>query len=347
MKSLKYIMGVCTFALVLAGCNDDSGSEGNGEADGSAEGEVESIELVASNYKNEQDDQGESLNKFVEEVENLSEGNIEIEAFHNAELGNAQESVERTINGSIDIAEIGSSGLNQFNMHATPVPELPYLFDSFENFEQVMNDDEVKRILEENIEKEGLVLLGYRLAAASHVLATQPMESIDDFEGVNLRSPEFEITERLLTAWGARPTILPLPEVYTALQNGVVEGYTATPTTALSNNTYEVAPYLNMTEHMFTPQYLVMNQEQFEDLSEEAQEILLEAGRSSEEYINEKSFERYENDLAELEENGVELIEYDDLTPFEEAVEGMNEELAQQFGDEAYELYNAILEANN
>lgn len=333
MKSLIYIMTILTAALLFSGCsNADSNSE--------------EIQLVASNYKNEHDDQGESLNKFIEEVERLSNNNVEVEAYHNAELGDAAESVEKTMIGAIDIAEIGSSGLNQFRMNATPVPELPYLFDSFENFEMVMNDPEVTRLLQENVEKEGLVLLGYRLAAASHVLTTRPMESIDDFRGVNLRSPEFEITERLLTAWGARPTILPLSEVYTALQNNVVQGYTATPTTALSNNTYEVAPYLNMTEHMFTPQYLVMNKEQFDSLPGETQEVLLEAGQLSEEYINAKSLERYENDLATLEENGVELIKYDDLSPFQDAVAEVNESLARDFGEEAYALYEAILEAN-
>jgi len=352
MKTLTKMMVVFGFILLLVACGNSEVNEQNVESDGADEviaesdSEIESLEFVAANYKSETDDQGESLNKFIETVDQLSDGNIEVEAFHNAELGNAQESVEKTINGSIDIAEVGSSGLDQFGMNATPVPELPYLFDSYENFVKVMNDEEIKSLLQTNIEKEGLVLLGYRLAPASHIVSNEPLKSIEDYKDLNLRSPEFEITETFLKAWGARPTILPLPDVYNALQNGVVEGYTATPQTVLSNHTYEISEYLNMTEHMFTPQYIVMNKEKFENMSPEAQEVILEAGKESEDYINNKSFEEYENDLDELVENGVELVEYDDLSPFKNAVVDDNEKLAEKFGDEALELYEKILDVN-
>lgn len=335
MRILKHGFILVVFLLILGAC---------GTAEETSDvGSDNSIEIIAASYKEESDLQSQALNVFIEEVEKLSDGEIKIEVYHNAELGNEVEQTEKMINGSIDIGEIGSSGLDQFGMNATPIPELPYLFDDYESFTEILNNEDVKNLIEKNVEKEGLKLLGFRMAAASHILATEPLYEFEDYKGLKLRSPEFKITEEFLKAWGARPTVIPFPDIYSSLQNGVVMGYTAVPSVILSNNTYEMAKYLNMTNHMYTPQYLVMNKASFDSLSADQQDIIEEAAKKSEEYFNNEAYSGYVSDLKELEELGVELIEYEDLTPFQEAVKDLNQELAESMGSDAVELYETII----
>ncbi|MET3505731.1 TRAP transporter substrate-binding protein [Halalkalibacter oceani] len=346
---LKRLLTIFCFSLViLGGCSSGANTEqeGNGgeQASDNGTGSEETFVIRASNFFAETQTTGQALNKFAEEVAALSDGRVEVQAFHNAELGDHAESIEGTLSGAIEMTEAGNSGLDQFGVKGISITEMPYLFDDFDDFKTIMNNDEVRALMEEYIEAQGFKLIGYRYFGPRHTLANKPLRTIEDYQGVNLRAPEFDITVEMMKAWGATPTIIPLTEVYNAIQTGVADGFEGPFTTILSNQSYEVAKYVHLTNHIFYPGYLLMNKEYFDSLPADIQEVILEAGRISEEYQLELTEIEDEEGRAELEEHGVEIIEYSDLTPFQNAVQDMRVDLAEEMGPEAQELLNQIMD---
>lgn len=329
--------------FIIAGCSSSNTGGESGDNGGGTE-EKDKYVIRASNFFPETQSTGQALNKFAEEVAKLSDGKVEIETYHNAELGDHAESIEGTLTGSIEMTESGNSGLAQFGVDAVSITEMPYLFDSFEDFKNVVNNEEVRDLLAKDIESQGFKLIAFRYFGPRHTLATEPLRTFEDFKGVNLRAPEFDITVEMMKSWGANPTIIPLNEVYSAIQTGVADGFEGPYDTILSNKTFEVAKYVHLTNHIFYPGYLIMNKDYYDSLPADIQEIILEAGKISEDYQLEIAEKEDIEGKEKLKAEGVEIIEYDDLTPFKDAVQDMRVNLAKEMGTEAEELLNKILE---
>lgn len=334
MKIYKFPMLLMFVALIaLAGCSS-----------GTSSSEDEPFVIRASNFYTESHTSGQAMNLFAEEVERLSDGRVEIQAFHNAELGDHAESIEGTLTGAIEITEAGNGGLEQFGVKGIHITEMPYLFDDFDDFKQILDNEEVRDMMVEFIEDQGFKLLGFRYFGPRITLANEPLRTFEDFQGVNLRSSEFEITVEMMEHWGANVVVTPLGEVYNSIQTGVVSGFESPVATLLTTQTFEVAKYAHMTNHIYFPGYLLMNKEYFDNLPSDIQEILLEAGRTSEEHHLQITEELAESELEELSSHGVEIIEYDDLSPFVDAIEDMRIDLAERMGPEAERLLNKITE---
>ena len=105
----------------------------------------------------------------------------------------------------------------------------------------------------------GLALLGYLYDGPRVTLSTRPLNSIDDFKGLKLRVPQIPLYVQMAQAFGATPTPVALPEVYTALQSRIVEGLEGTPTSLYVQKYHEVAKNLARTDHIFFVAYIAMN----------------------------------------------------------------------------------------
>ena len=105
----------------------------------------------------------------------------------------------------------------------------------------------------------GLALLGYLYDGPRVTLSTKPLSSIDDFKGLKLRVPQIPLYVQMAQAFGATPTPVALPEVYTALQSRIVEGLEGTPTSLYTQKYHEVAKNLARTDHIFFVAYIAMN----------------------------------------------------------------------------------------
>jgi len=350
MKRMKWLFVVLSALLLLAACSSGgsggavSTSSASGGSGGGSGNQPEKIVLRAANDFARTQTTGKALDKFVEEVANLSGGKVEIQAFHDAQLGTQKDGIEKTLAKTVEMVEAGNSGLAQFGINAISVSEMPYLFSSFEAFEKAVTDPKVRSLIEKDIESRGLKLIAYRYFGPRHTLTKNPARTFEDFENVKLRAPEFEITIELMQAWGSKPVIIPLPEIYSSIQSGVVDGFEGPVTTILSNKTYEVAKYLSLTNHIFYPGYLVMNKEIFDSLSKEVQDILLQAGKASEEYQLQLAREEDTNGLEELKKLGVEIISYPSMEPFEQAGAQVRAKLSPKLTPEAQELLKALEE---
>jgi TRAP-type C4-dicarboxylate transport system substrate-binding protein len=137
----------------------------------------------------------------------------------------------------------------------------------------------------------------------------------------------------LVKALGASPTPVSYSELYSALQTGVVEGAENPPAAYLANAFYEVANKLTLDKHIFAPNFILTASKTWDRLSEDDRALLLEAGEETEAFVKEISQKADEEALAELENNGVEIIEVEDQQPWVDAVQPLYEKHGAGYED--------------
>ena len=129
--------------------------------------------------------------------------------------------------------------------------------------------------------------------------------------GMKIRVPESSLYVDTFKMMGAAPTPLPMGEVYTAIDTGVVSGLENTPDTCLNNSFFEVAKYFNMTNHLNAPTTFSMSAKIFDSLNEDEQNLLLEAGLRASRYGLESTKTSDAAYREQLKEKGMEFIETD------------------------------------
>lgn len=324
-----------------------TGGSGTGSQGSDAQPNVRDMSIRAANFFPQGHPFGLALDFFAEEVGKRSDGKIKIETFHDAILGGEREVTEMVKNGSLEIADTGGVGMEAYGVKAVLVTEQPFLYKDLNHFAQTM--DHVRDLLEKNVEAKGFKLLALRFAGPRITLAKKELRTFEDYEGLKLRVPELNLYVEFANALKAKPTIVSLKEVYSALQTGVADAYEGEASSILDNSFYEQAKYVHLTNHIFYLHYLVANIDWWNKLTPEEQQIFTEAGRASEEYDLQIVAETNEKALEELRSKGVTIIEYSDeeLAKFRDAVVEVNRKLAESQGPEGVEIFNKMQEVLN
>jgi tripartite ATP-independent transporter DctP family solute receptor len=191
--------------------------------------------------------------KFSNRVQSSLGDRIRFDYFPNSQLGKEADVVEQVKIGSTDMMVTGSS------IWATVAPELGmldlgYMFDSYAHVARAMDSDAGKTLEKILLERTGVQVLGWGFHfGARSVYTKKPATGLADLKDVKLRvlpAPAFVETFKIM---GAIPTPIPVNELYTALQTGVVDGFEHDPGTCLALKLYEIAKYCFLTEHLFSP----------------------------------------------------------------------------------------------
>ncbi len=281
-----------------------------------------------------------SADRFAELVAQKTGGAVKVEVFHSAALGGEREVAEGVRSGSIDIGNSGLPGFGSF-VPEIHVLEMPYLYESLDEVKGVV--DRVASDLEKYLAAGGLQLVGYIFDGPRVTLATRPLRSIDDFRGLKFRVPQAPLYVQMAKAFGAIPTPVSLPEVYTALQTKIAEALEGSPTTLYTGKYHEVARNLSRTDHIFYVAYVAMNPDFFRKQPADVQKAILDAGRESSAYNLELAKKAIQEDFDRLKAAGVQMITVD-KAPFRAAVREVNEKFAESRGPRAVQLYQRIRE---
>ena len=277
--------------------------------------------------------QGIGVLKFGEELERLSEGRLTIEPHYDNALGAEREVVEGMGFGIID-AGISSTGPMGGFVDEFMLFYLPYVFENHEHayaFLDSEHGEELARLAEEGMNVKFLAWMenGFR----HNTNSVRPIEKPSDLEGINHRTQESRVQVDTWEALGANATPMAWTEVYTALQQGVMDSQENPLATIYDVNFYEVQDYLNMTQHVYSPAPLMMGLDLFNSFSEEDQAIIMEAAQIALPVQREASQELEQRYLGQLEELGM-TVTHPDLTPFREAVKPVLEEWAPTIGED-------------
>jgi tripartite ATP-independent transporter DctP family solute receptor len=274
-------------------------------------------------------------------VAERSGGRAEVEVFHNSELGNEREMAEMVKTDALEMTISGLAGIGLY-VPGIHVFELPYLYGSMAELKEITAklEPEMQKLLVD----KGFRTLGFNFQGPRSTASVKPLQSFADFKGLRLRVPESPLYVGMAKAMGTDPTPVAYPEVYTALQSGVVEAMEGGPDSVYNNRFYEVAKNYVLTKHIFHVLYMAINEEYFQSLPADIREVLLQAGHEASEAQYRAVLAANEESLERMRAEGTRIIEIDDIAPFRAAMQSFNVEYAAGKGAEAEAMLRRITE---
>ena len=259
--------------------------------------------------------------KMGEDLEKLSGGKMSIKIYPNQQLGSERERLELLQIGSLDMTKVSVGVLENFAPDMK-VFGIPFLFRDKQHSFSVLDGPIGKKLLKEG-EKFWLKgLCYYDAGSRSFYTKDKQVTTPDDLKGLKIRVMESATAMDMVRSLGGAPTPISWGELYTSLQQGVVDGAENNPPSFYLSRHYEVCKYYTINEHTMLPDALLVSTHLWGRLSEQEQQWLQEAANNSVAYQRELWAISEREALEEVEKAGVEVI-YPDKAPFEEAVQGI------------------------
>lgn len=224
---------------------------------------------------------------FAKRVAELTKGQAEVQIYPNSQLGTHPERIQGLQLGTIEMTKTTNADMGNF-VEETKVLDLPFLFRDKEHFYKVMDGPVGQRFLNEVYPKVGLKGLIFLDSGTRSVYnSKRPIRTPQDLKGVKIRVMPSEIMIDTINAMGASAVPMSFAELYSAMQQGVVDGAENSPTLYYEQKHYEVAPYLSLTEHFGPPDILLISQNFFNRLPKNVQKAILQAAEETKEYQRE------------------------------------------------------------
>jgi tripartite ATP-independent transporter DctP family solute receptor len=282
------------FVLSIVGCSNSADKS----TDNAAAGTEEKAEKVVIKLAHVLQPGNESLwqrnaEQFKKLVEEKSAGQMEVQIFPSGQLGGERQVIEQMQTGALEAAITTSGPLGNFD----PVFNLyclPYLFADIEETRTILNGpigDEFKTAMKDNL---NIIHIGWIEDGFRNVFTKEPLKDVSDMKGLKLRTMEAPVWIETYKAFGAGAVPMAYTELYSALQQGVVDGADALTTNYLSDKMYEVAPCYNLLEFAKNPTSLLLSQKFYDGLTPEQQKILDEAGKETQQY----GYDQYDSYMA-------------------------------------------------
>lgn len=286
-------------------------------------------------------DQQHSVHRAMEfmdkRLRELSGDTMKVDIYSGGQLGGERELIELLQIGTLAMTKVSASPMEGF------VPEMkifniPYVFRDSEHYWKVLQSDIGRRLLEAG-EVARLRGLGYYDAGSrSFYVNDRPIRTPDDLDGLKIRVQNSQTAIKMVNTLGGAATPVSWGELYTALQQGVVQGAENNPPSFYLSKHFEVSRYYTLDEHTYVPDMLLISTEVWDKLDSQQQAWLQQAVDESVEYQRKLWQESTRESLAAVKAAGVEVIR-PDKQPFIDAVQPLHESYE---GTEVGELLKQI-----
>lgn len=313
---------VFLFSFLMAGCGGQSGA-GDG-----------TIVLKVGHIAPEEHSYAKGFNQFAEAVEKETGGKVKFEIYGNGQLGGEREIIEQVQLGSLDMTVVTAGPVGNF-VEEFSVLEMPFLFRDLDHVYKTL-DGELGQSLMAELEKAGFKALGIWENGMRHLTNDQkPIRSPEDLKGMKMRTVENDVYVETYKALGADPTPIAFPEVYTSLQQKVVDGLDSSYGVFHSTKLYEVQKHLSEVGIYYAAAPLLMNKDKFESLPEDVQQVLVEKGREFAKVQRQINQEMEKEQKEDFIRKGGKVVEAEDLDleAFRKAVQPVYEKYGNRFGD--------------
>ncbi len=279
-------------------------------------------------------------NKFVEEIERLSEGRIQIKAYHNGAVGGDRELVESCMNGDIPFVVQNTATQANF-ISELAVFDLPMVYINIEDLRNTLDDESFINLINEVYLSHGIRLLAMSDQNFRVMTSNEVVDSIDDFDGIKIRTMENKYHLAFWKALEANPTPMAFSEVYIGLQQGTIDAQENPYEVIVSGKIYEQQDYVIKTNHLPHLLSMVVNEDFYDQLSEEDQQIIDQAASIARDYSRIQCDQRVSDRLEVIKESGTQEIELSDelIQEMRDASQSVYDAIHQQVGDELYEAY--------
>lgn len=268
------------------------------------------VKFAHNGNTNAEDPQNVAVSAFKRMVEERSDGSIRVDMYPAGQLGDARTIVEGLQMGTIEMADVENGPMGRFVPEAM-LWDLPFIFRDLDHAHAVL-DGEIGRDIQAKYPEVGIRHLAYNDGGFRYFTNDErPITKMEDLEGLKIRVMESEVMIDTINAFGASAAPMAFGELYTALQQGVVDGQENPMNLIYSQRFYEVQKYLSLSGHFYYPRQYMASESWWQGLTDEQREILAQASRDACE-TQRNELVSYESEIRSvLEENGMVINEVD------------------------------------
>jgi tripartite ATP-independent transporter DctP family solute receptor len=274
---------------------------------------------------------------MAERLVEKSGGEMRMEIYPSEQLGSERQTLELLQIGSLDVTKVSASLMEGF-VPSFRLFGLPFLFEDESHLHRVLESDVGRELLLEGESKRFRGLTYYDAGGRSFYTTNRQVQTPADLRGLKIRTQESVMAFQMVRALGASATPVSWGELYTALQQGLVDGAENNPPSFHLSRHYEVARYYTLNEHTFVPDVLVIGTNTWQKLTEEQRRWVQEAADESAVFQRQAWREAEDAALAAVEAAGVTILR-PDKEPFMREVEGLYASLRN---DPLYDLIERV-----
>lgn len=331
MKFKKFVataLAISMSAALVTGCRggSDSGSQGNESADGTYKFQVGHVVTADHSYHL-------GLQKFGELLSEKTGGKATIEIFPAAQLGNEMDQIEGVTMGTLDMTLANSGNLASFTS-AYEAFDLPFLFRDEAHAHAVL-DGEIGQDALASLEAVGIKgLANWENGFFCTWNNKRPIEKPEDMAGLKIRANNNPIHIAAYSALGVSAITMGWSEVYTAIQNGTVDGVSVSIPSMYTANIQEVAPYISTSSEFYVTVVLMMNKDLYESLPADIQTALTEAAEEATEYQRELNKQQTDEYIQALKDEGYTVTEIDKEAFKDACWDAVYDQYAESIGED-------------
>jgi tripartite ATP-independent transporter DctP family solute receptor len=280
---------------------------------------------------------------FGQKVEQYTNGRYKVQVYCCSQLGNDPKNIEQLALGGIDFT-VSSTGSYAPHVATLNLTMLPFLVDSYEQGWKLYDESKWLKAQFDKAQQKGFRFLSTFEAGFRCMTTREQLRSPEDAKGKKLRTFPNEMMRWTLDAIGFNVQIMPLPEVYMAIQQGTVSGQENPIDTIYSNKFYEVAPYVTLTKHVYSPIPLAISEKTWQKLSPVDREAITKAAKEAAAWSRNEIKANDDNQLKEMASKGAK-ISTPNAEPFRKAVQPVYGKASEKYGAADVNAFLADAEA--
>ncbi|MDK2823912.1 MAG: TRAP-type transport system periplasmic protein [Clostridia bacterium] len=359
MKSKKFVLAmVFLLSLVLiVGCSTQTKKEEPTQSEGKKEEpkkeETKKPRIIRAGIGlNDKHPQFKALEEFKKIVEEKTNGSVKVELYHSGQIGDDRTMMEALQLGTQEMTCPATAPIANF-VKEFSIFDFPFIFPN-EKVADMILDGPVGQELLDKLPEQGIIGLaywenGYRQLTND----VRPVAKVEDFNGLKIRTMENQVHLDAFRALGANPTPMPFPELFTAMQQGTVDGQENPFATIYLQKFYEVQKYVSDTNHVYSPFVLMMSKKFWDESTPEEQKIFKEAAIATRDINRKLNREANSKYVEELEKTGMTLTRISDEDRAEMAkvvapvIEKHKEKVGKEFADKFYKAIDEAIKATS
>ncbi|MET0962850.1 MAG: TRAP transporter substrate-binding protein [Noviherbaspirillum sp.] len=275
--------------------------------------------------------QGVAIDTFAKEVETRTAGRYKIQNFYSGSLGAEREATEAVQLGTQELTWTSSGPIPNF-VPEVKIFDVPFLFRDYAHARAVM-DGQIGQDMLKKFDAKGIKALAWGENGFRHMTnSKRAINAPEDMKGLKMRTMENPVHIQAYKGFGIIPTPMAFTEVFTALQQGTVDGQENPLSVITAAKFDQVQKHLSLTGHVYSPGVFLMNKASFDKLSEADKKAFLDAAREAAKANRARVDADEKNAVADLRGKGMQVVANLDKTKFQDALKPVFTEFEKQFG---------------
>lgn len=268
---------------------------------------------------------------FAKKVEEYTQGRYKVQVFCCSQLGNDPKNIEQLALGGIDFT-VSATGSYAGQLPTLNLTMMPFIIDSYAQGWKFYDESKWLKAQFDKAPAKGFRFLATWEAGFRNMTTRDPLNGPDDAKGKKLRTFPNEMMRWQLEAMGFGIQIMPLPEVYLAIQQGAVAGQENPIDTIASNKFYEVAPHVTLTNHVYSPTPMAISEKTWQKLSPEDQKGVMRAAQEVAPFQRNMIKDNDEKLLADMASKGAKINRKPNTEAFRKSVEPVYAKAREKYG---------------